>query len=63
MQKFRATRVGEKIAVVIYSKTRKPLHQGFITLADLDRLQPLFAHYLNKSEVVELNAAINLAAK
>lgn len=58
---FRATRVNDKIAVVIYSKAGRIAHQGLITVADLDRLQPLFRRYLTVAETAELNAAIKAA--
>lgn len=57
-QKFRATRVGDKIAVVIYSRAGKIAHQGFITKADSDRLQPLFRRYLTIAETAELTRQI-----
>ena len=59
--KFRTTRVNDKIAVVIYSKAGKVAHQGFITVADIDRLQPLFRRYLTIAETNELNTAIRNA--
>lgn len=61
MKRYRVTRVNDKIAVVIYSKTRKVLHQGFITVADIDRLLPLFSRYMNKTEVAALVAEIKVA--
>ena len=61
MKPYRVTRVNDKIAVVLYSKTRKVLHQGFITAADISRLIPLFSHYLNKSDVKAIIAEIEAA--
>lgn len=56
--KFKATKVGDKIAVVLYGRTGKPVHQGFITKADTDRLQPLFRRYLTVAETAALNSQI-----
>lgn len=60
-RKYRVTRVNDKIAVVIYHKSGKVAHQGFITVADIDRLQPLFRRYLTVAETNNLNAAIKNA--
>jgi len=57
-KKYKVTKVGDKIAVVLYGRTHKPIHQGFITKADVARLQPLFNRYLSKSDVTELNSQI-----
>lgn len=58
MKPYRVTRVNDKIVVVLFSKTRKILHQGFITVEDIDRLMPLFTHYLKKADVAELVSEI-----
>lgn len=58
MHQFKVTKVGDKIAIVLYGRTRKPVHQGFITKADAARLQPLFARYLTKADVTALNSQI-----
>lgn len=58
MKLFKVTRVNDKIAVVLYSKSHKVLHQGFITVQDIDRLMPLFNRYLNKTNVAALVAEI-----
>lgn len=60
-RKYRVTRVKDMIAVVLYSKSGKVAHQGFITVADIDRLQPLFRRYLTVAETTELNNAIRNA--
>ena len=55
---YKVTRVGDKIAVVLYGKTGNMVHQGFIQTSDIDRLMPLFKRYLKVSEVTSLVAAI-----
>jgi len=58
LRTFRVTRVGDQIAVVLYGRTGKPIHQGFITKDDSARLQPLFKRYLKVADVAELNRQI-----
>lgn len=61
MLPYRATRLSTgKIAVVLYSKTHKPVMQGIMDKndAEIERLQPLFKRYLKASEVVALNTLI-----
>ncbi len=61
MKAYRVTRVNDNIAVVLYSKTRKVLHQGLITTNDIDRLMPLFNRYLSKSDVIAIVKEIRSA--
>lgn len=54
MKPYKVTRVGDKIAIVLYSATRRVLHQGFIQVTDIERLMPLFKRYLKKNDVEAL---------
>lgn len=54
LKPFKVTRVGDKIAVVLYSAKRIVLHQGFIQVADIERLTPLFKRYLKKNDVTAI---------
>lgn len=58
LRKFKVTPVGDKIAVVLYGRTGKPVMQGFMTKADSARMQPLFRRYLTVAETAELNSQI-----
>lgn len=58
LRKFRVTQVGDKIAVVLYGRTGKPVMQGFCTKDDTARLQPLFRRYLTVADTAELNRQI-----
>ncbi len=59
MKKFKVTRVGDRLAVVLYGRTGKPVMQGFVCdTGDIERLQPLFRRYLTVADTAAINAEI-----